>query len=290
MSTALIDTAAAEMTVLDKTQQAAEAIRRVWPTRPRVGIVLGTGLGSFCKQITSAVTVPYAAIPYFPQTTALGHKGQFVAGRVGQVPVLVMDGRFHCYEGYSVQQTAWPIRVMRALGIEFLVLSNASGGVHPRLNCGDIVVVDDHINLMWGSPLAGIAAGLNTAFLNADVLQNLPAPYDAELNAAALAAGIRQGYPVHRGVYAAMIGPNYETRAEYRMLRRIGADVVGMSTVPEVVVAAQARLRVLALSVVTNVCRPDQLTPTSGQAVLATAESTEPKVRDLVAGVLSELA
>ncbi len=270
------------MGLRDQIREAAQFVQARWPVCPRAGVILGTGLGRFSTAIRSNVTLDYEQIPHFPSTTALGHAGRLIGGEVSGVPVLVMEGRFHRYEGYCMQQITLPVRVMRQLGIDLLILSNASGGVHPRLASGDIVAIDDHVNLMWGNPLIGP----NDETLGPR-FPDLSAPYDAQLLAWAIEVGQGHGIDVHRGVYAAMTGPNYETRAEYRFLRRIGVDVVGMSTVPEVLVAAHAGMKVLALSAVTNVCRPDQLTATSGAAVLAAAESTEPKLRDIVTGVLA---
>lgn len=262
-------------------QAAVDVIQGAWAERPRFGIVLGTGLGNFAQQIQRAKTIAYERIPGFPRTTALGHRGRWVCGHLAAQPVIAMDGRFHRYEGYSMTQIALPIRVMHALGVEVLILSNASGGVSPRLHGGDIVVIDDHINLMWRNPWTGPDDDPWGSRL-----ADLSAPYDPGLSELALRIGHECGYRVQPGVYAGFVGPNYETRAEYRMLRRIGADVVGMSTVPEVLVAVRAGLRVLALSVVTNVCRPDQLSPTDGAAVLAVAQATEPKLTDLVTQVM----
>ena len=196
-----------------------------------------------------------------------------------------MEGRYHLYEGYDVRQITLPVRVMRALGIELLIVSNASGGLNPRFAVGDVVVIEDHINLMHRNPLVGT---------NDDELgprfPDMSAPYDRALAERALTIARRENFAAHQGVYVGLTGPNYETRAEYRFLRRIGADLVGMSTVPEVIVAAHAGMRVLALSVVTNACRPDSLTPTDGHGVLAAACSAEPKVTKIVLGIVAEFA
>ena len=195
-----------------------------------------------------------------------------------------MAGRFHCYEGYAYQQLTLPVRVMKQLGVDTLIVSNASGGVNPQYRSGDIMVLDDHINLMFGSPLIGINDdNLGPRF------PDMCAPYDPELIERALEIARQHNFVAHRGVYCALTGPTYETRAEYRMLRTIGADVAGMSTVPEVLVAVHAGLRVLALSVVTNVCKPDTLTTTSGQEVVDVAQTAEPKMTAIVNGVIEDI-
>ena len=260
---------------------AAEYVRSRWDHRPRVGVILGSGLGNYATQVQTQAEIEYADIPHFPRSTALGHQGQLVCGTVHDVPMVVMAGRFHRYEGYSYQQLTLPVRVMKQLGIDTLIVSNASGGVNPQYRAGDIMLLDDHINLMFGSPLIGI---------NHDQLgprfPDMCAPYDPELIERALQIARQLNFVAHRGVYCALTGPTYETRAEYRMLRKIGADVVGMSTVPEVLVAVHAGLRVLALSVVTNVCKPDTLTTTSGQEVVDVAQTAEPKMTAIVSGIM----
>ena len=263
--------------------EAADEIRRRWNCHPRVGIILGTGLGSFTGQIAAESVIGYDEIPHFMRSTAVGHKGQLVCGQVAGVPIVAMEGRFHLYEGYSLQQITFPVRVMQALGVELLIISNASGGLQPHFAPGDILVIDDHINLMMANPLVGaFDEQLRRRF------PDLSQPYDPQLIQLALQIARREDFAAYRGAYAAVCGPNYETRAEYRFLRKIGADVVGMSTVPEVIVAKDVGLRVLALSVVTNVCRPDALDTTDGDSVVAAARSAEVKLRKLVLGVLAE--
>jgi purine-nucleoside phosphorylase len=264
---------------------AAGYIRRRWSVRPRVGIILGTGLATFADQIEREAVFPYDEIPHFPAATALGHSGQLVCGKVAGVSVATMDGRFHLYEGYPLQQITLPVRVMHELGIELLIVSNASGGLNPYLAVGDILIIEDHLNLMFANPLVGPAPP--NSFPR---MPSLNCPYDPSLIAAARAIARRADFAAHVGVYVSLRGPNYEPRAEYRFLRRIGGDVVGMSTVPEVIVAAQLGLPVLALSVVTNVCRPDALHETDGQSVVDAAGNAEPKMRTIVLGVLAELA
>ena len=267
-----------------KISAAAEFISHQWNRRPRVGIVLGTGLGDFADQLDIDQCIPYLNIPHFPQSTAVGHKGQLVCGRFGGASVIAMQGRFHLYEGYSLQSITLPIRVMGHLGIELLLVSNASGGLNPAYRSGDVMIIDDHINLMGTHPLVGVH--------NDRLVPRFPdmsCAYDPRLIQQALAAARHHDVPCHRGVYAAMTGPNFETRAEYRFLRRIGADVVGMSTVPEVIVAAQAGLRVLGLSAVTNLCRPDALKSTDAHFVEAAAEHAAPTMSHIAKAVIDSL-
>ena len=261
---------------------AVERIRRDWPGSARVGLILGTGLGALAREIEVEATFDYTDVPNFPRSTAVSHAGQLVCGRLAGLPVVAMEGRFHAYEGYTHQQITFPVRVMKALGAELLIVSNACGGMNPHYACGDIVVIDDHINLMNGNPLIGV---------NDDSLgprfPDMSRPYDLRLIDRAMEVARREDISAHRGVYVAVTGPNLETRAEYRFLRLIGADVVGMSTVPEVLVAVHAQMRVLGLSIVTDMCLPDALKPANIQEILAIAAAAEPKLRKLVLGVLA---
>ena len=263
--------------------ESAVAIQARWSSRPRAGIILGTGLGNLAEQIAGAVRLGYEEIPHFSRSTALGHKGQLLCGELAGVPVVTMEGRFHLYEGYDPAEVALPVWVMKQLGIELLIVSNASGGLNPQYSSGDIMIVEDHINLMLGNPLVGI---------NDDSLgprfPDMSRPYDQRLVDRALSIARQEGWAVHRGVYVAMTGPSYETRAEYRFLRRIGGDVVGMSTVPEVIAARHAGLRVMALSTVTNMCFPDAIETTTGENVMRIAAAVEPKLRTIIHRVLQE--
>lgn len=263
-------------------QEAVEAIRRRWPGQPTVGIILGTGLGSLAAQIRTEATLEYESVPHFPRSTSVGHAGQLVCGVLEGVTVVAMEGRFHAYEGYSYRQITFPVRVMKALGAGMLIVSNACGGMNPRYGLGDIVVIEDHINLMPGNPLIGV---------NEDTLgprfPDMSAPYDRRLIDRALEIARHEDFVAHKGVYVAVTGPNLETRAEYRFLRGIGADVVGMSTVPEVIVAVHAGIRVLGLSIVTDLCLPDALEPANIERIIATANSAEPNLRKIVLGVLA---
>ena len=269
--------------IVTQIAEAADEIRRHWDGRPAVGIILGTGLGNFAQEVQSEAVLAYEEIPHFMRSTAVGHKGQLVCGHIGDVPVVTMEGRFHFYEGYSLAQITLPVRVMRALGIELLIISNASGGLHACYTPGDILVIEDHINLIGANPLIGINdERLGPRF------PDMSRPYDPALIQQVLQIARQEDFTLHRGVYVGVSGPNYETRAEYQFLRRIGADVIGMSTVPEVIVAAQLGLRVLALSVITNVCLPDAVAKTDGESVVASARTAEHKMRRLVLKILAE--
>ena len=263
-------------------EEACSAIRAQWNQTPHAGIILGTGLGSLVSKIEVQATLDYEEIPHFPKSTATSHRGRLVCGLLEGLPVIAMEGRFHMYEGYPLKQITLPVRVFKALGAELLVVSNASGGMNPNYTCGDIVVIDDQINLMGDNPLIGI---------NDDRLgprfPDMSAPYDRELGDVALEIARRQNFVAHRGVMVAVAGPNLETRAEYRFLRMIGADIVGMSTIPEVIVAVHAGMRTIGLSVVTDLCLPDALKPANVPEIIAIANAAEPKLTALVSGVLA---
>ncbi len=263
---------------------AARVVRDRWAGRPSVGVVLGTGLGALAGEIEAEATIPYAELPHFPHSTVESHKGQLVCGRLAGRSVVAMEGRFHLYEGYTAAQVTFPIRVMKELGCRYLLVSNAAGGMNPLHARGDIVVIDDHINLMGVNPLVGP---------NDDRLgprfPDLIEPYDRALQELALKAALEANIVAHRGVYVGVVGPNLETRAEYRLLRAAGADVVGMSTVPEVLVAVHAGLRVLGFSIVTDLCLPDALAPVKIEEILAVAREAEGKLRTIVRRVLETL-
>ena len=268
--------------LFDKTQEAAAAIRGKWPRTPHAGIILGTGLKNFAEHIQIEAALDYGDIPHFPQATATGHGNRLVCGTIGGLPVVAMEGRFHMYEGYPLKQITLPVRVMQALGASLLVITNACGGMNPYYRCGDIMVIDDHINLMGDNPLIGI---------NDDRLgprfPDMCEPYHKGLIERALEIARRENFAAHQGVFVAVAGPNLETRAEYRFLRQIGADVVGMSTVPEVLVAVHCGLKVIGFSVVTDMCFPDALEPADVPKIIATANAAEPKLRKLILGVLA---
>jgi len=265
-------------------REASAAVRAAWGGSPRVGLILGTGLGALAKEIVAEATIPYPEIPFFPRSTVTGHKGQLVCGTLAGHPVMAMEGRFHLYEGYTPAQVTFPIRVMKELGCRLLVVSNAAGGLNPMHRKGDLVVIEDHINLTGVNPLVGPNdERLGTRF------PDLIEPYDKGLQKIALNAALEENIVAHRGVYVAVTGPNLETRAEYRYLRGIGADVVGMSTVPEVLVAVHAGLKVLGFSIVTDMCLPDALAPVSHAEIVAVAEEAEVKLRTIVRRVLERL-
>ncbi|MFP6613934.1 MAG: purine-nucleoside phosphorylase [Pirellulales bacterium] len=267
-----------------KIEAATEAIRARWSTPPRVGIILGTGLGDLAEQIDTAMAVDYDEIPNFPRSTATSHRGRLVCGSLQGVDVMVMEGRVHRYEGHPLKQITLPVRVMKAMGCELLVISNAVGGMNPNYRCGDIMVIDDHINLMDDNPLVGINDDrLGPRF--PDMCQ----PYDQALIEIALEIARRENFAAHKGVLVAVTGPNLETRAEYRFLRLIGADVVGMSTVPEAITAAHCGLRTIGFSVVTDMCLADALKPANVEEIIATANAAEPKLRALVLGILDHI-
>lgn len=258
--------------------------KRAPKLRPKVGIIFGTGLSSLRHAVKNAVTVPYTEIPHFVTSTVEGHAGELVLGELEGSTIVAMRGRFHAYEGYSYGQITYPVRVMKALGVETLIVSNACGGLNPQWSVGDIMVLEDHINLMGGNPLVG----KNDATLGPR-FPDMSAPYDPGLSALAQSTALSLGLKLQKGVYVAVLGPNLETRAEYRMLRAMGADVVGMSTVPEVIVARHAEMRVLGFSIITDACLPDALKPASLPEILKIAGEAEPKLNRLVCGVLSAL-
>ncbi|MDD3469555.1 MAG: purine-nucleoside phosphorylase [Thermoguttaceae bacterium] len=271
--------------LLEAQNETVSAIRQRWSGKPQVGIILGTGLGSIAQEIVTEAVFDYSELPHFLESTVKSHVGRFVCGRLSGVPIVAMEGRFHSYEGYTLKQVTFPVRVMRGLGAETLFVSNACGGMNPFYRAGDIVLIDDHINLMNGNPLVGPNdEALGPRF------PDMCAPYDERLIEAALEVARRGNFAAHRGVYVGVTGPNLETRAEYRFMRMIGGDVVGMSTVPEVLVAVHAGMRVLGLSVVTDLCLPDSLKPAKLEDILATAASAEPKLRAIVMGVLARMA
>jgi purine-nucleoside phosphorylase len=265
----------------DQIEEAAAVIRKAWPETPHAGVILGTGLGGLVEQMDIATTLDYEAIPNFPKSTATSHRGRLVCGRLEGVPVLVMEGRFHQYEGYPLKKITLPVRVMKRLGATLLIVSQAVGGLNTRYRAGEIMIIDDQINLMGDNPLVGI---------NDDRLgprfPDMSAPYDPELIDKGLEIARQQNFVVHRGVSVAVTGPNLETRAEYRFLRAIGADVVGMSTIPEAIVAVHCGLRTFGLAVITDMCYPDHAEPVNVEQIIATANSAGPKLRALVCGVL----
>src|SRR3954471_12354973 len=269
---------------LESIERAAAAVRARFKQTPDVGIILGTGLGALAREITTTATIDYPAIPGFPTSTVESHAGRLLCGTLGGKTVIAMQGRFHRYEGYSLQQVTFPVRVLHALGAKTLVVSNACGGMHPLWGAGDLMLIADHINLLGDNPLTGP---------NDDRLgprfPDMSDAYDARLRELAREVAVAKGLTLREGVYVAVSGPNLETRAEYRFLRAIGADVVGMSTVPEVIVAVHAGMRVLGVSIITDMCLPDSLEPATVQKIIGVANAAEPQLTQLVVGVLERL-
>jgi purine-nucleoside phosphorylase len=269
---------------LETINAAADVVRARFASVPDVAIVLGTGLGGLAREIDVEATVEYADIPGFPLSTVESHAGRLLCGTLGGKTVVAMQGRFHQYEGYSLRQVTFPVRVLRALGAETLIVSNACGGMREEWAAGDLMVIADHINLLGDNPLIGECdERLGVRF------PDMSAPYDAALRTLAHDVAREQGTVLREGVYVAVTGPNLETRAEYRMLRAIGADVVGMSTVPEVIVAVQGGMRVLGVSIITDECIPETLVPAELATIIATAGRAEPRLTALVRGVLERL-
>jgi purine-nucleoside phosphorylase len=262
-------------------ERAAAVVRARYAQVPDVAIVLGTGLGGLARAIEAPVAIEYGDIPGFPLSTVESHAGRLLCGVLAGKTVIAMQGRFHRYEGYTLPQVTFPVRVLRALGARTLVVSNACGGMHPLWAAGELMLLADHLNLLGDNPLVGA---------NDDRLgprfPDMSQPYDLSLRALARDEARRQGITLREGVYAAVTGPNLETRAEYRMLRTLGADVVGMSTVPEVIVAVHGGMRVLGLSIITDMCLPDALEPASVEKIIAVAARAEPQLTALVTGVL----
>ena len=269
--------------IYGKMEEAVATIKAAWPETPDAGIILGTGLGSLVQQIEVEATLEYDQIPNFPQSTATSHAGRLVCGSLGGKKVMAMEGRFHMYEGYSLKDITLPVRVMKHMGAKLLVVSNACGGMNPYYKCGDIMLIDDHINLMGDNPLIGI---------NDDRLgprfPDMSQPYDLGLIDQAMTIARTNDIHVHRGVFVAVPGPNLETRAEYRFLRNIGADVVGMSTVPEVIVAVHCGLPTVGFSIITDLCFPDSLQPAVVEEIIAHANAAEPNLTLLVSKLIAE--
>ncbi len=253
----------------DKIEAAVAAIRKVSDRKISTGIVLGTGLGGVARAIENAVTIPFGQIPGFGESTVKSHAGQLIVGTIAGVGVAAMEGRHHYYEGHSLDTVTFPVRVIKALGASSLIVTNACGSLNPLHRKGDLLVIDDHINLMGVNPLIGPnddSLGLR--------FPDMCEPYTKEYADLALEIALEQKTSAHRGVYAAMTGPCLETRAEYRMLRIIGADAIGMSTVPEVIVGVHAGLKILGMGVLTDVCLPDALEPCKIQEIVAVANAS----------------
>tara|TARA_R110002095_G_scaffold103660_2_gene90870 strand:- start:10229 stop:11053 length:825 start_codon:yes stop_codon:yes gene_type:complete len=270
--------------LVEKVNDAIEFLKPQIQQMPRVGLILGTGLGDFSQQIKQHATIPYQEIPHFPHSTVESHAGQLVFGTLNETPIVAMEGRFHFYEGYSMKEVTFPVRVMQALGVEILIITNASGGMNPQYHLADIMIIEDQINLMGDNPLRGI---------NDDRLgirfPDMSAPYDRALIKLAEQQALELQIRTQTGVFIAVTGPNLETRAEYRMLRQMGADCVGMSTVPECIVANHASMRVLGLSVVTDMCLPDALEPADISKILKVAAEGGQKLARLIPRIIAHL-
>ncbi|MEO8287308.1 MAG: purine-nucleoside phosphorylase [Chloroflexota bacterium] len=276
--------------LLDSINRAADVIRGRLPEgwTPQVGIILGSGLGALADEVEAVATIPYSDIPGFVQSSVIGHVGRLVLGTLNGTRVLVMQGRLHYYEGYTLQQTTFPVRVMRALGAHTLVVTNAAGGLNPDFQAGDLMLIDDHINMLgWGgqNPLIGP----NDPELGPRFPAMNPA-YDPDLVASAEEAAALCNISVRKGVYIVLAGPNYETRAELRTLRQLGADAVGMSTVPEVLVARHAGMKVLGISNITNMALADSDEPVNHEEVLQVAEASRPRFVRLMQEIVGRIA
>lgn len=265
-------------------REAQKALESRCDVVPRIGVILGTGLGGLAEEITVEASVPYGEIPHFPLSTVESHEGSLLFGSLAGMPIVAMQGRFHLYEGYDLQTVTFPVRVMGLLGAEVLMVSGACGGMNPEWNPGELVLLDDQINLLGDNPLIGP---------NLDELgprfPDMSEPFDKGLQKLAMEVASEAGIPLRRGVYVAVPGPNLETRAEYRMLRTLGADVVGMSTVPEVIVANHMGMKVLGISIITDACLPDDLKPVDVATIIETARKAEPRLATLLKGVAGHL-
>ncbi|MFN2563794.1 MAG: purine-nucleoside phosphorylase [Gemmatimonadaceae bacterium] len=250
---------------------------------PVAGIILGSGLGGLAGKTVGAQSIPFSEIPGFPSATVAGHTGALIAGRIAGRPVIALAGRFHVYEGHDVALTALPVRVMHALGARTLIVSNAAGGLRRTFQPGDLMLIDDHINLMFRNPLVGAVEPGDARF------PDMSEPYDRDLRQLAREIGLEGGIPFQEGVYAALLGPAYETPAEVRMLERLGADAVGMSTVPEVIVARAIGMRVLGVSCITNLACGLAPTPPSHEEVLEVAAQAAVQLEQVVSAVVARL-
>jgi purine-nucleoside phosphorylase len=280
------------MNSFEQANQAAEFLReRLGPVTPRIGIVLGSGLGAVAEAVASPIFVPYGEIPHFPQSTVEGHSGRIVAGLLGAVPVVVMQGRVHFYEGYTPQQVTFPMRVLGRLGIETVILTNAAGGINANYRIGQLVLLADHVNMLGFNPLIGpnearFGDGKKTGLRFFDMTE----AYSVELRALAQKAAKDEGFTMHEGVYLATSGPSFETPAEIRAFRALGADLVGMSTVPETIVARHMGIRVLGISCVTNLAAGISATELSHEEVFETGSRVQHQLAKLLARLVPAIA
>lgn len=273
--------------VRSQIDEAVAYIRRKTKIVPEIGIILGSGLGGVVKHVRNAVTIPYGDIPHFPVSTVAGHSGKLMFGTINGRKVVVMQGRFHRYEGYTAQQVVFPVRVMSrraGLGVKTLIISNAAGGLNPQFRSGDLMILTDHINLQGANPLVGRNdESLGVRF------PDMSEPYSKRLQDLAERVALDLKIPIHRGVYVSLLGPSLETRAEMRFLRTIGADAVGMSVAPEDIAAVHLGMEVFAISVITNECFPDALKPASHEGVVDMASKVEPEFTKIISEMVRRL-
>lgn len=271
----------------ERIEEAKRAILGRTTITPEIGIILGTGLSPLGEKIEEKVSIPYKDIPNFPISTVESHLGNLILGKIGEKKVVALQGRFHAYEGYSIKEITFPVRVIKALGAKILIESNAAGGMNPDFFPGDIVLIKDHISLVGlsgNNPLIG----LNDERLG-ERFPDMSSPYDPDLISLAEKIALEEKIVLKKGILVGVSGPNLETKAEYRFLKGIGADMVTMSTVPEVIVAVQSKLKVLGISVITDRCLPDSLKPTNFEEILKVASEAEPKLTSLVLKIVSNL-
>lgn len=270
--------------LLDKISETIQKIKSYTNVIPEIGIILGTGLGKLAEEIKPIVTIDYTDLPHFPVSTVESHKGKLIIGELSGKTVFVMQGRFHYYEGYTMQEIVYPVRVMKMLGVKTLIVSNACGSVNPYIPKESLMLIDDHINLFGDNPLIGKNhEELGSRF------PDMSEPYSRRLIKLAEEAALRLGIKIYKGVYAAMSGPSLETRAEYRMLRTIGADVIGMSTIPECIAAKHCGMEVFGISIITDECYPDALKPVALSEILHAAAVAEPKMTALVSELVKNI-
>ncbi|MFP4459533.1 MAG: purine-nucleoside phosphorylase [Candidatus Zixiibacteriota bacterium] len=263
-----------------KLEDSVGHIKKLWDGEPYAGIILGTGMGKLVDKIDIDIKIPYEEIPHFAKSTVESHKGEMILGELEGVPIVAMSGRFHYYEGYSMPTITYPVRLIKALGAEVLLVSNACGGLNPLFEAGDIMLITDHINFMGDSPLRGINdPELGVRF------PDMSKAYTPRLQQLARDVALETGQPLEKGVYLGLMGPNLETPAEYRFLRKIGADAVGMSTVPEVIVAVHSSLEVMGFSIVTDMCLPDNLEVATLEKILGIANQADEKLSNLISEI-----
>lgn len=272
------------MQILDQLNETTAFLASKGFDKATTGIVLGTGLGGLIDSIVVQKIIPYNEIPHFPVSTVESHRGNLILGTIGDTIVIAMQGRFHYYEGYSMQQVTFPIRLMKMLGVQQLLLSNAAGGMNVKLKKGDLVIIEDHINLQTENPLRGLN---DPAF--GPRYPDMSCPYNKLLNERLIIAGENLGVKLQHGIYVAVNGPNLETKAEYKYLTAAGADMVGMSTVPEVIVANQVGLPCAAVSVITDECDPDNLQPVDISEIIAVAQEADKVLSSLFIEVISNM-